>query len=195
MRKAAVNIYKFEELDHEAQEKAIEWYRSGFEFDDFYQSYHTETFTSWCHAIGLEISKWGWSGFYSQGDGAHFVGRYYYQKGWGRKLAEVCGCPEFIDIAMRLQSIQKRHFYSVYAEVKHMGHYQHEYCTSIDAWAQNRQELNIDDEEGVKECFRDIMRLFYESLRQEYEYETGDERISEILQDDFYEFTSDGKVW
>ena len=73
MRTETIKIYKFEELNDESQEKAIEkfydlniyegWWDSVYEM---YMDRDTET--------GFDIDKIYFSGFHSQGDGAMFEG-------------------------------------------------------------------------------------------------------------------------
>src|SRR3546814_12883100 len=66
-------------------------------------------------------------GFWSQGDGASFEGRWHHAKGSVVKIkAYAPKDAELHDIAARLNAIQRRNFYQLYAIITQRGHYCHE---------------------------------------------------------------------
>ncbi len=197
MRQETIKIYNINDLDDSAYAKAIENVGAML-CEDFDAEYITDMFTEWCNIIGIYQLQWGWSGFWSQGVGAHFAGRYYYEKGWRKKLLDVAGTSEtrdeFLAIAERLQDVQRRHFYSIVCDVKHRGHYQHELCTIVDVWS-DLARANIKDDSEVVECMRDIMRLFYRTLEGEYEWVFSEESALEYIEANGVEFDESGEVY
>jgi len=159
-----------------------------------------ELFTEDMKAIGIEVDKMYFSGFWSQGDGACFEGRV---RDWGLFLKSLGYTnPLFIE-----------HFRQ-YAEfaVSHRGYYYHENCTSFSMEFNLPEEF---DEEGFlqvygygeelrdaaliaalslpensgaaleaqfTEAFKDHMRDLYRRLEEDYEYLTSDEVVLESLE-------------
>ena len=81
MRKIVTIAYKFDELDNTAKEKAIEDYRNdnpNLSNSDWHKDIQ-EDIKAVALTLGIEIDHIYFSGFWSQGDGACFVGRYEYQ--------------------------------------------------------------------------------------------------------------------
>lgn len=198
MRQETIKIYSINDLDESAYDKAIENVGAilGEGFDG---EYITDMFTEWCNIIGICQLQWGWRGFWSQGDGAHFTGRYYYENGWREKLLDVAGPfetrGEFLAIAERLQDVQRRHFYSIHCDIKHRGHYQHELCARVDVSSCLARDLSDEDDSEVVECMRDIMRLFYRTLEGEYEWTISEEAALEWIKDNDIEFYESGEVY
>lgn len=125
-------------------------------------------------AIGFDISDIHFSGFWSQGDGACFIGHMEYRKGWRAALAQVCSDATVTEIAERWQALQARCFYQLAASVtKRSHHYSHENTVSIDcedkrdSW----RELPKGAEDDAADIARDFMRWIYDELESEYEYQ------------------------
>jgi hypothetical protein len=186
-------VYTFEELSEAAQEKAIERYREADSLDYQWWDFVYENVKCLGALIGIEIDRIYFSGFWSQGDGACFEGSYSYKKGGVKALKnEAPHEEELHKIATDLQEIQRRAFYALSANVKHQGHYQHEFCTSISVDDARRWNASEEDEEGISEALRDFMRWIYSRLASEYEYLTSDEVIRETLISNEYEFDKEG---
>ena len=98
-------------------------------------------------------------------------------------------------IAERLQDVQKRNFYSVHCDVKHRGHYQHEFCARVDVSSSLERDFSDEDDSEVVECMRDIMRLFYRTLEKEYEFITSEEAALEYIEANGVEFDESGGVY
>jgi len=199
MRQETINIYEFSELSEESQEKAIEKFREhnlDYEWWDFIYEDAKEI----AKLMGIEIDRIYFSGFWSQGDGACFVGRYYYQKGSVKNVkAHAPQDAELHRIAIELSKIQRRYFYQVYARIKHHSpRYSHEYTVTIDVYreSQNYTDLPLSDsdEETVKDLLRDYMRWIYKRLESEYEYLQSDEAIKETIEALAYEFYENGEM-
>jgi hypothetical protein len=91
MREEVIKVYKFNELDDRAKQKAREWYTGcDYPHDDWWD-WTYEDFGIICGIIGIELATTpvklmgggvrhkpdiNFSGFYSQGDGACFSGTY-----------------------------------------------------------------------------------------------------------------------
>ena len=68
------NVYDFSELSPAAKAKARDWYREGDTDSGFgAECVINDAKMVFAHC-GITIDRVGYSGFWSQGDGAHFVG-------------------------------------------------------------------------------------------------------------------------
>lgn len=203
MRTITHNLFKYEELDDTAKDKAKDWYRQ-FVFQDS---------GDWdfvlCNAIdvaeilGIEIdTRRGrrepaiyFSGFWSQGDGARFEGSYRYAKGATKKIREYAPQDkELHRIADELQDIQRRNFYKLGARATHRGHYYHSGCMTVEVWHDDDRYRDIGDAEYVvTQCLRDFGDWIYEQLENEYEYQCSDNVVEESIIANEYEFYDDGR--
>lgn len=140
------------------------------------------------------------SGFCSQGDGACFESTYRYAPGAEDAITAECGDTNktLVAIAARLQAMQKPHFYKLRATTKHSGHYYHEYCMSIDMECDCARcqgyAPGADTEEEFKEICADFARWVYRQLEKEYDYQTSDEALIEVIAMNDYEFYEDGRM-
>ena len=203
-------VYRLDELSEEAKEKARAWYREGgfdhdwfeFVYDDFERicailGVTLETRTVRLHGGGTRPKPCIWfSGFWSQGDGACFEGRYGHAKAAPRRMrAYAPKDHELQRIADALQAIQRRNFYQLRAAVTHRGRYYHEYCMAISverdspAW----QDMTADAEDGVVEALRDLARWLYRQLEREYDHLTSDEAVDAAIVANDYTFTEAGR--
>jgi hypothetical protein len=145
--------------------------------------------------MGINIDKVYFSGFSSQGDGACFEGNYRYEKESVKKVkAYAPKDTDLHEIAERLQSLQKPHFYALSASVKHRGHYYHEMCTEIDVYKNDGYLPDDGTEEELIDTLRDYMRWIYRRLEKEYDYLTSEEAIIETFKANEYEFADDGSI-
>lgn len=81
MRTIEKEVFTFEELTEDAKEKAREWWRNCENENSSFAEYVIDDCKEIASLFGLEIDKIYYSGFYSQGDGACFEGKYGYKKG------------------------------------------------------------------------------------------------------------------
>lgn len=196
-RTIRTKVYKYEELNEKAKEKARDWYRAGnFEWEwwDFVE----EDLKEIGDLMGIDIDKAYFSGFSSQGDGACFEGTYRAKKDIEKCIREYAPLDEKLhSIAAELDELAK---YKLHATIKHSGHYYHEYCTSIDV----SEDLDDTDEEMEQEAFsevegrlitalRDLMRWYYKQLEANWDYINSDENVADTIIANEYEFTIDGK--
>lgn len=156
MRTETVNIYKFAELSDAAKEKARDWFKGAGQYDQWWSEVYNNAKTIGA-LVGFEIDDIGFSGFWSQGDGAHFVGSLGYVKGAVKSVKALYpGDETLIKIIEQWQAIQKQNGYKVTGTVKHSGHYQHSGCTSFDI-EKNGNYPDDDLEASVKACARSFM--------------------------------------
>lgn len=192
MRIDQVEVFKFSELSEQAKEKARDWYRQAGESDQWWDGIY-EDVKEIAKLMGVEIERIGFSGFCSQGDGAHFVGSFKYAQGCAKAVADYAPLDKEVQqIAKEWQALQAVNFYKLTGTVKHSGHYQHENCTvfevnRLDTWASS------DVEDAVKEVLRDLMRYIYRRLEKEYDWQNSDSQVDAIILGNEYEFTANGE--
>ena len=203
MRVIKKEIFKYEELDDRAKDKAKDWYRQ-FVFNDscdweFVFEYAVQA----ADILGINIDhRRGsrepaiyFSGFWSQGDGACFEGSYRYAKGATKKIREYAPQDtELHRIADELQSIQRRNFYKLCARMTHSGRYSHSGCMDVSVWHYDDQHRDIGDaEDDIAQLMRDFADWIYDKLENEYEYQCSDSVVEESIIAKDYEFYDDGR--
>jgi len=204
MRTVETKVFQYDELDDRAKKKAREWYTGLGLHDDWWEGVYEMAETA-AKLIGIELEYrsaknmrgepikgqpciW-FSGFSSQGDGACFEGTYRYAKGSRKAVrTEFPTDTDLHKIVDGLYELQKSHWYRLWADVKHRGHYYHSLCTTIDTDGFNEGE----SDEDLKELLRDFMHWIYSALERENDYLTSDEAVEESIRANEYEFTEDG---
>jgi hypothetical protein len=193
---------RFDALTARQQDEILDKHRHwNVEHIDWWDGVY-DCFKADMDAIGIDVDKMYFSGFWSQGDGACFEGRV---NDWSKFLASLgYTCPALIALAEQAWSFS----------VKHSGHYFHENCTSfthdmvspddytedvlgdfIDenspystdiqnaafvAILQGYDYGNLRDE--FEEAFKDHMRTLYNQLEAEHDHLTSDEAILDSLE-------------
>jgi len=203
-------VYRLDELSTEAKEKARAWYRESTPDDDW-SEFVTQDFETICAILGVRLKTrsvrlygggtrqkpciW-FRGFWSQGDGACFEGAYSYVKDTARHIRDHAPQDaELHRIAGALQSIQRRNFYQLQAEIRHRGYYYHEHCMaiSVERDSQTYRHMTADAEDEIVEALRDLARWLYSQLEREYEHQTSDIVIDEMMLANDYSFTAAGR--
>lgn len=184
-------LYKFDELSTQAKEKAI----TSFQEDDSYLDYEwyecaIDDFTTILELIGYYDITCYFSGFHSQGDGACFSARFSREKRCLQKVKSYC--PKEEEILNIIEKIQSEIPLHEKYEIKHSGHYYHEYCTNVYYLGDNEKAEQLD--ERFLELSRQLMRILYKKLNTEYDYLNSSESIIEHIKANDYEFTEDGKL-
>jgi len=198
MQTHCYKTYSFDELDEDAQQKAVEsCYDINVDFPDW-DDYIQEDAKEIGKLMGIEIENIYYSGFYSQGDGAMFEGSYAYQKGGVKALKEYAPQDtELHRISTRLQAVQRPHFYQLTATIKHRGHYYHDGCAEIDVLQETTDDFwhpDYDTQEEIIELLRDFMRWIYRTLEKDYEYHTEREQIEETIRMNDIQFKENGNL-
>jgi hypothetical protein len=203
-------VYQFEELSDGAKEKARAWYREGA-CDQDWHDFIFEDFVMICTILGITLKTrpvklmgggtradpciW-FRGFYAQGDGACYEGSYAHAKGASAGIrAHAPKDVKLHRIADTLVAVQRRNFYQLHADIRHCGHYYHEYCMQIAVGRDSptAQDMTKEAQEIVTEALRDLARWLYRQLEREYEYQTSDAVIDETTAANAYTFTQSGR--
>jgi hypothetical protein len=201
-------VFRLDELAEPAKDKARGWYREGAMSEDWYNFVY-EDFETIAAMLGIQMKTqtvrlYGggtrqeprifFSGFWSQGDGACFEARYRYHPGAVKATRQHAPLDrELHEIAETLQSIQRRNFFQITADVTHRGHYYHEYAMDIVVAHESRQSVAGEDQPGIAEALRDLAHWLYRQLEREYEYRTSDAAVEESILANDYTFTLDGR--
>ena len=202
-------VYTIDELSGAAKENARIWYRDQGLHDEWYDFVY-EDFETICKILGITLATtpvrlYGggtrdkpqvhFSGFASQGDGASFAGRYSHAKRAAKAIrAHAPQDEELHRIADELQALQRRNFHQLHASIRQSGRYCHEYTMAIEVERDSPtwQPPTDDAEDTVIEAMRDLARWLYRQLQSEYEHQTSDEAVDEIVSANAWTFTSDG---
>lgn len=202
-------LYTFDELSDSAKEKAHDWWRE-CEAHDFDPNCTYHDFENICEILGIELGtlKNGqhgftspaiyWTGFWSQGDGASFEGRYAYKPGAAKAIREYAPQDETLhDIADALQALQRPRFYRVGGDIRQGGYggsYVHDGTMHFDAVdALSWEDFDAETSREFQELFRDLARWLYRQLEAEYEDRMSDESVDEAIRINEYEFLENGE--
>lgn len=203
-------VYRLDELDQGAKDKARAWYREGGFDHDWYDAVY-EDFQRIAEILGIRVRTrtvrlvggrtrqdpciW-FTGFSSQGDGAAWEGSWSYRKSAAADLRAYAPQDKILHgIAERLQAAQRQNFYQLRAEVTHRGTYCHAYSMAIEVCRDSpvAQEIAGDAESTVTEALRGLANWLYRQLEQEYDHLTSDESVDEMLLINGYTFTEEGR--
>lgn len=198
-------VYEFNELSEFAKEVARDKWKEADRNGYFWSEFILEETEEQLNLLGFDVRRQGnrrmiwWSGFYSQGDGACFEGRWWASmcqadkvaKGWGEseQTAEIKRCAEIIGkVAAEYPNAS--------AKLTHSGHYYHYNSISFDCDCGEPDFVVLDNEadeskwhdwvdafpedEFIEAC-RDLMKWLYKSLEDEYDGRNKDEFIDQEL--------------
>ena len=189
-----IDIYTFDELSDKAKDRVKQW-ADTFEFSAESTIYDFKTIAK---IIGFYDIDTRYSGFWSQGDGASFTGRYKYAKGAAKLIREYAPLDvELHRIVDGLQSIQRNNFYRLRAILTpgaNSNHYSHENTISFELYDYDNEYKHISQEDDFKEVCRDLMRWLYSALESNYAWCNSDEYISEHCDSNEYQFDINGGV-
>lgn len=209
-RNKVTEVFKYEELDDRAKEKAREWYTRDYPDHDWWDSCY-EVFTEVCEIIGVELDTESvrlmgggtrkepqiqFSGFWSQGDGASFTGRYEYCCTAVDKIREYAPKDtELHSIVDALEGLGKAYPSPVWVRITHRGRYSHSGCMSFDGGVMETVDsegewfepelTNLDE---FADQLRNLADWMYSRLEKEYEWLTSDEVVEENIIANAYEF-------
>ena len=202
-------VYTIEELPDEAKEKARAWYRRHGLHDEWYDFVY-EDFQTICRILGVTLRTSPvrlmgggtrdrphiyFSCSSSQGDGASFEGVWSHARGSRKAIrAHAPKDGELHRIADVLQDAQRHNFFQLHAYVRQSGRYCHEYSMAIavERDSPTGQPPTDGAEDIVTEAMRDLARWLFRHLRSEYEHQTSDDAVDEILRANEFSFTAEG---
>ena len=188
-------VYLFNELPTErAKEKALEWGRENVLWDEWYQCTTEHWENELLPKLGFTNCKISFSGFWSQGDGASFVG--------GVDFLKYC---DAFGVSLRplVRKLIEKGVVSVIASIdRNSHHYYHENTVSVNWELDGLQYRHYSGNVvnylekicgGIQAEARSKMREIYRDLEKEYEHLTSDESVKDFLESNEYTFTESGK--
>ena len=179
-----IPYFAYSDLSEKAKEVAFDkWYNSV----EFFSEFIIEDITSILETIGFYNVKIWYSLGYCQSDCASFDARYSFEKGGLKKLkANYPNATEWHNVAEQLQELQRKNFYSLSGEFTDSG---------FDVESKNERYWSYDQDNRdlLKPIIGEINRIIYNSIRDEYEYQTSQESFEQWVNDCEVFFTIDGK--
>ena len=209
MRIVEIPVYDFTELSDAARDKARAWFRETIDYGWWDSVY--DDFGEICAILGVTLATTtvglmgggtrqkpciGFSGFWSQGDGACFEGRYACAPRASRRIREYAPQDtELHRIADALQRLQRDSFYQLTAALRHRGPGCHAWCMEINVERDSPggHPIASRGEEGLIEALRDLAHWLYRRLEREYEFLISDETVDEGMAANGYTFTAEGR--
>ncbi|UTU09324.1 hypothetical protein CcrBL47_gp554 [Caulobacter phage BL47] len=212
-RTVTKQVYKFTELSDKAKAKAVEWYRELEMQETGWWDYVFEEADRIADAFGITLNRSEagkpmsgpdilFSGFYSQGDGACFQGRYASPQIPAVEGFAALGIEDdnLKALAVRLDALSAKTGGRLTTVVRHSGHYYHEYCTNFETELTDPEDgsdfdpyaYDVEDEKELVDIMRRFMKWIYRQLEEADEARLSDETITEALADSDYEFEASG---
>jgi hypothetical protein len=147
---------------------------------------------------GFSDVKVYYSGFWSQGDGASFTGRYRYKAGALKAIkAEFTGTwfKDVIEYLGLLDGINKKCFYSLRYAIDSNSRYCHANTMQVNSLEDCRGDRDFSKyEDDITEYVRGIANEFYYLLEKSYNSQFTDEAVIELLECNEYEFYENGEM-
>jgi len=195
--KKEYQVYSFQELGEEARQKAIDSHRNFlFEFVDL--DCETGEFKRLLEMYGFSDIKIYYSGFWSQGDGASFTGRYRYKAGGLKAVKKEYAGEWFKDVIEYLEvldGINKKCLYSVAYRIDSSSRYCHSNTMQVNSLYDCRGDRDFSKhEDDITEYVRYIANEFYFLLEKSYNSQFTDEAVIESIECNEYEFYENGDM-
>lgn len=211
MKQVTINLYSIDELSKEAQERAFEkYYHFNVEYRNWYE-FQYDDFVSLCETIGINIAEDEifFSGFWSQGDGSTFestINAKEFLNGIkgekGKEFApnlefnfESCPCDDRvitlilngeIECTWRTNSPNRGYWIDFDSDYYWVWQDSKDYSNI-------RCQLEILDR-WIKKILNELNRHLYQSLEEEYIYQTSPIALKETFIANEYLFTVDGEM-
>ena len=196
-----INIYYFDELSEESQNRAIKkWRNSAHDDFDFQAEAIIEDFSTICDILGISLKEKNpvsYSVGYCQSDYASFYGTYRYNKGALAKIKEYAPKDSTLEyIAKELQNIQKKYFYKLTVEISSGGYRESHMCVDVnDTEGQYRYTCKYDElESEFKHIFSNLAHWLYKRLCEALDYVYSEDYIKETIIANEYKFLEDGRM-
>ena len=222
MRIKETNVYHYDELSDTAKEKAREWYRTGALDYDWWEFIY-EDVEQRTKELGIELAQKPvrlmndgtryapeiyFTGFYRQGSGSSFAGRWRAQDLQVDTLKKNCptdtelhriadvleDCAKedgemWADITAKRDnwiSVEVNDGETIEEQLNELEYKSPEYNTLSATCEQRADE--------VTQALQDFNHWIFQCLEKEYEWLTSDERVEESIVANKYEFTEDGSI-
>lgn len=196
----------FDQLDDNAKERAREKAREWAVIDDWWEFVYEDA-VHMAALLGIQINvrhkskepDIRFTGFWSQGDGASFVGHYNCAPDAVEKITAETDDKELLRIAEALTTIQVKckllYADRVQAVITCSGHYFHSGTMNAEVFLDETGDYAptnafVDIANDVQQLMRDFADWIYERLEEEYDYLTSDENVDSMLAE--HEFDEDG---
>ena len=206
MRVIQTTVYFYNELNEKAKAKARDWYREISASDNDFADPHTckggdfETiagFLGWT----IDSRKQGkhelaiyWSGFSSQGDGLHFIGRWHAANVNAAKLKEHAPQDhELHRLADTFAKFAHDYRFGVGSIEERHSRYSHEFAVHPVLWVEHEDEPGDQEQQGFRDAARSLMKWMYRSLEASYVASIEDSNVGDVIGLNEYEFMEDGK--
>jgi hypothetical protein len=191
--------FTFDELDDRAKDRVRMWFSDRLGDYEWWDCCEAD-FKQTAKEQGFDVDKTYWSGFSCQGDGASFDGSFRVE---GKEAEDLLNGTDLRRWTLIKADAALEHgivlVLGVGATIKDS------FARDIDIFT----DLDIPDElvdvfdkftweaevsDTVSELAHDISHDYYKSLREEYEYQTSDEAISEACEANEWKFDEDGNA-
>lgn len=190
MKTISVELYQFDELSDKAKEVARDWFKKDYPDHGWWESVYDDA-REIATRFGVEIDDIGFSGFWSQGDGACFTGTF-------RSADLIKTTEEHFEseypteeglhaLLRRLQAV--RHQENSLLKIIARGHYSHSGTMEVEdpdcyyLW---------DEACEVRDCLRRFADWIYAQLEKEHDYLVSDECVDESITANEYWFLISG---
>ena len=203
MRTIEIKVFKYEELDEEAKERARDWYREGLLMDTWWHEAVIEDFLAIAKILGIDtdVKQVEFTGFWNQGDGASYTGHYTYRPEAVEEIKSYA--PQDEELHRIAEELEKHQRVQQEGELlcanltRFSHHYSHPFTVTYDVYLRDEEgeesNASADTEEGVKKALVDLANWLYRQLEKEWEYRNSDEAVEEAIIANEYEFTEDGE--
>jgi len=200
MKTVQIQLFQFSELNDKAKQHALKWYREVSQHDTFWHECVIDEAKEFGALMGLEIDQIHFTGFWSQGDGACFVGTWRARDVTRANIdALIANAPldkTLHAIAEQFLKLATDYPFSHFTTT-HCDRYCHENSVDYD-FEVSEDDVAISDakfqafEKDMKEASRAFMRWIYTQLESDYKHEFSDENMAENIEANEYIFLTDG---
>ena len=219
MKTIEVEVYKWEELSQTAQQRARDWYIQGLDYEWWDCVYDM------CIEDGYEkgfvIDAINFSGFYSQGDGARWIGQIDVRQWLETHAQDSIGISAwcqliqegFVDKSVGVKSFSSHYCHENtmdVGEVEDKSFFEDEETMESNTIFKGMTIANLYDiiatdpnctykttqdiNKAIEESAKDYARDIYKRLREEYEYLCSEEVMQEHFEANDYHFTNEGEL-
>lgn len=201
MKTIQIQLFQFSELNDTAKDKAREWYRRASEGDTFWHECVIDEAKEFGALLGIEIDEVNFTGFWSQGDGACFVGTWRAKDCTRSNVdALIANAPMDENLhAIAEQFLKLATDYPfAHFTTTHRDRYYHEHSVDYEHEVSEGDETITNEqfaafERESKDAARSFMRWIYTQLESAYEHESSDENVDSNIEANEYTFLANGK--